>query len=129
MKNLPWVCHVNGTTSQSSLRFQASLRFQIDLSSLWVSCNMLIDEILSINSSANVLVFGEFNTHHKDWLTYFGGTGRPGELIIFPQSSKNSKGSKCLFLFKGGWSQLIKKLPFNVTFKSFLSLASMEKSD
>ena len=39
-----------------------------------------IDEVLSINPSANVFVFGDFNVHHKDWLTYFGGTDRPGEL-------------------------------------------------
>ena len=39
-----------------------------------------IDEILSINSSANVSVFGDFNVRHKDWLTYSGETGRPGEL-------------------------------------------------
>ena len=39
-----------------------------------------IDEILLINPSANVFVFGDFNTHHKDQLTYSGGTDRPGEL-------------------------------------------------
>ena len=39
-----------------------------------------IDEVLSINSSANVFTFGDFNIHHKDWLTYSGGTDRPGEL-------------------------------------------------
>ena len=39
-----------------------------------------IDEVLSINPSANVFVFGEFNVQHKDWLTYSGGTDRPGEL-------------------------------------------------
>ena len=39
-----------------------------------------IDEVLSINPSANVFVFGGFNIHHKDWLTYSGGTDRPGEL-------------------------------------------------
>ena len=39
-----------------------------------------IDEVLSINASANVFVFGDFNVHHKDWLTYSGGTDRPGEL-------------------------------------------------
>ena len=37
------------------------------------------DEVLSINLSANVFVFGDFNVH-KDWLTYSGGTDRPGEL-------------------------------------------------
>ena len=39
-----------------------------------------IDEILSINPSANVFVFGNFSVHHEDWLTYSGGTDRPGEL-------------------------------------------------
>ena len=39
-----------------------------------------IDEVLSINPSANVFVFGDFNAHHKDWLTCSGGTDRPGEL-------------------------------------------------
>ena len=39
-----------------------------------------IDEVLSIYPSANVFVFGDLNVHHKDWLTYSGGTDRPGEL-------------------------------------------------
>ena len=39
-----------------------------------------IDEILLINPSPNVFVFGDFNIIHKDWLTYSGGTDRPGEL-------------------------------------------------
>ena len=39
-----------------------------------------IDEVLSINPSANVFVFGDFNVHHKDWLTYSGGTDQPGKL-------------------------------------------------
>ena len=39
-----------------------------------------IDEVLSINPSANVFVFGDFNVHYKDWLTYSGGTDWPGEL-------------------------------------------------
>ena len=38
-----------------------------------------MDEVLSINPSANVFVFGDFNIHHKDCLTYYGGTDRPGE--------------------------------------------------
>ena len=42
-----------------------------------------------INPSANnVFVFGDFNTHHKDWLTYSGGTDRSGELCYnFPTSN------------------------------------------
>ena len=43
-----------------------------------ISCN--IDEILLINLSGNVFVFGDFNIHHKVWFAYFGGTDRPGEL-------------------------------------------------
>ena len=39
-----------------------------------------IDEVLSMNPSANVFVFEDFNVHHNDWLTYSGGTDRPGEL-------------------------------------------------
>ena len=39
-----------------------------------------IDEVLSINPSANVFLFQDFNTHHKDWLTYSGGTDQPDEL-------------------------------------------------
>ena len=39
-----------------------------------------IDEVLSINPSANVFAFGDFNVHHKDWFTYSGGTDKPGEL-------------------------------------------------
>ena len=27
-----------------------------------------------------MFVFGDFNVHHKNWLTYSGGTDRPGEL-------------------------------------------------
>ena len=38
------------------------------------------DEVLSINPSANVFVFGDFNIHHKDLVTYSGGTDPPGEL-------------------------------------------------
>ena len=33
-----------------------------------------IVEVLLINPSANVFVFGDFNKHLKDWLTYSGGT-------------------------------------------------------
>ena len=33
-----------------------------------------IDEVFSINPSADVFVFGDFNVCLKDWLTYSGGT-------------------------------------------------------
>ena len=34
-----------------------------------------IYKVLSVNPSPNV-----FDIHHKDWLTYYCGTDRPGEL-------------------------------------------------
>ena len=50
------------------------------LCTVFDSISSNIDEVLSINPSANVFVFGGFNVHHNDWLTYFGGTDKPGEL-------------------------------------------------
>ena len=50
------------------------------LCTVFYSISSNLDEVLSINLSANVFVFGDFNIHHKDWLTYSGGTDRPGEL-------------------------------------------------
>ena len=32
--------------------------------------------------SAKKFVFGDFNAHEKDWLTYSGGTHRPAERVI-----------------------------------------------
>ena len=40
------------------------------------------DEVLLINLSANVFVFGGFNINHKGWLGYSGGTDRAGELCF-----------------------------------------------
>ena len=47
---------------------------------VFYSVSSNIDEVLSINPSANVFVFRDFNVHHKDWLTYSGGTNRSHEL-------------------------------------------------
>ena len=41
-----------------------------------------IYEVLSINFSVNVFVFGDCNVHYKDWQTYSGGTDRSGKLFI-----------------------------------------------
>ena len=49
------------------------------LCTVFDSISSNIDEVLSINPSA-VFVFGDFNIHHQVWLTYSGGTARPGEL-------------------------------------------------
>ena len=50
------------------------------LCTVFHSISSNIDEVLSINPSANVFVFGDFNVHHRDWLTYSGGTDGSGEL-------------------------------------------------
>ena len=42
-----------------------SLSLCMVFDSIWSN----IDEVFSINSSANTFVFGDFNVHHKDWLT------------------------------------------------------------
>ena len=38
------------------------------------------DEVLLIKPSTHVFIFGDFNIHHTDWLTYSGGADQPGEL-------------------------------------------------
>ena len=50
------------------------------LSTVFDSISSKIDEVLLIDLSANVFVFEDFNVHHKNWLTYPGGSDRPGEL-------------------------------------------------
>ena len=47
---------------------------------VFYSVSSNIDEVLTINPSANALVFRDFNIHHKNWLTYSSGTDRSGEL-------------------------------------------------
>ena len=48
--------------------------------STFVGVYFFLDEVLSIISSVNEFVFGDFNDHHKGWPTYSGGTDRLGEL-------------------------------------------------
>ena len=59
---------------------------------LWTvldSISSNINEILLISPSANVFAFGEFNANHKDWLTYFGRTDRPGEVCYVSSVSND----------------------------------------
>ena len=55
--------------------------FLVSLCMVFDSISSNVDEVLLINPSANVFVFGDFNVHHEDWLTYSGRTDRPGELL------------------------------------------------
>ena len=51
-------------------------RLPLSLCTVFDSISSNIDEVLSINPFANV-----FNVHRKGYLTYSGGTDRPGELL------------------------------------------------
>ena len=77
-----------------------------------------IDEVLLINPSANVFVFGDFNVHHTDWLTYFDGTDRPGELCY--NLSQMTLLSWLPFLLR---SQTVILIDCSFGFLSFLMLA------
>ena len=92
-EGFPFACDLSLDNSvDSHLRFQLALvhllfyfffLYQSPSSLLWTvfdSISSNIDEVLSINPSANVFVFGDFNIHHKDWQTHSRGTDRPGEL-------------------------------------------------
>ena len=46
----------------------------LSLYAVFDAVSSYIDEVFSINPSVNVFVFGDFNIHYKDWLTYSGGT-------------------------------------------------------
>ena len=59
------------------------------LCTVFDSVSSNIDEVLSINPSANVFVLGDFNVHHKDWLIYSGGNDRSDELCYNFSISNN----------------------------------------
>ena len=61
----------------------------MSLCTVFDSVSSNIDEILSINPSANVFAFGDFNILHKDWLTFSGGTDGSGELCYNFSISKD----------------------------------------
>ena len=52
----------------------------MSLCTIFDSISSNIEELLSINPSANVFVIGNFKVHHKDWLNYSGETDRLGKL-------------------------------------------------
>ena len=74
-EELPFVQDISRKLCRFLLMFRLAL---FHLLSYSISSN--IDWVLSINPSANAFVFGDFNNHHKDWLTYSGGIDRSGEL-------------------------------------------------
>ena len=63
-----------GSTPLIALLFFLYRSHSSSLSTLFDSISSSIDEVLSIDPSANVFAFGDLNVHHKDWLTYSGET-------------------------------------------------------
>ena len=71
---------LTGFTSHTVLLlFPLSISFFV-FSHGFFSISSTIDEVLTINPSANVFVFGDFNVYHRGWLTYSGETDRAGKL-------------------------------------------------
>ena len=69
-----WFYFTQCLTSFSSINRLLRLYTQFN------SISSNIDDVLLLNTLANVFVFGDFNIHHEDWLTYPGGTDRCCEL-------------------------------------------------
>ena len=90
-KGLPFARDFSKNSADSCLCFQLALLhsvfcffflYQSPFSSLYMVFNSIsstIDEVLSINPST-FFVFGDFNVHHKDWLTYSAETDQHLEL-------------------------------------------------
>ena len=76
------------TTFSVLLLFPLSITFSVFVHGFdFISSK--IDEILSINPSANVFVSGNFNVHNTCWLTYAGRTERHSELCYKQPSNLN----------------------------------------
>ena len=61
------------------------------LCTVFNSISSNIAEVLLINPSANMFVFGDFNVHHKDWLTFSSKTDGPGELCNISISNNHTQ--------------------------------------
>ena len=57
-----------------------SINHLLCLCAVFDSISSNIDEVLSISASAIIFLFGDLDIHHKNWLTYSGGTDRSGKL-------------------------------------------------
>ena len=69
-----------GFTSLKCLLFFFYRLPSSSLCKVFDSISSNIDEVFLINPPANTFLFGEFNVHNKDWLTYSTETDRPGKL-------------------------------------------------
>ena len=69
-----------GVTSLSALLLFPLLIAFFVFMYVFDSISSNIDDILSINPSANMFVFWDFSVHHKGWLIFSGRIDKPGEL-------------------------------------------------
>ena len=67
------------STGFTSLSLLLLFPLLVNLCTVFDAISSNMDEVLSINLSAYVFVFRNFNAHCKDWLTYSSGTDRPGK--------------------------------------------------
>ena len=72
----------SGFTSLSALLLFPQLITFFVVCMVFESISSNIDQVLLINPSANVFVFGDLNVYHKHWLIYFGGTDRSGNFFV-----------------------------------------------
>ena len=74
---------MHGTYSQKTLRIQIygySDYYLFLVVEVFYAISSITDNVLSINPSADVFVFGDFAILHMGWSIYSGETVRPGEL-------------------------------------------------
>ena len=64
-----YLCFRLGLLHSVSYFFFLCRSLSSSLCTVFYSIPSNIDEVLLINPSANVFVFGDFSIHHKDWLT------------------------------------------------------------
>ena len=76
----PYFCYRLALLHSVSYFFFLSRSPSSSLCTVFDSISSGIDEVLSINQSVNVFAFGDFNVHHRDWLTYSNGTDSSSEL-------------------------------------------------
>ena len=103
---------LTGCTSLRSYFFSLYRSASSSLCTDFDSILSKIDEVVSINPSVNVFLFGDFNVHHKDWLTYSGGTGRLGELC-YNFSISNDLTNWLKFLLTSMWLSQFCSFGFN----------------
>ena len=75
----PYLCFQLALLHSVSYLFFLYRLSSLSLCMVFDSISSNIGEVLSINPSANVFAFRDFNVH-QDWLIYSGGTDRSGEL-------------------------------------------------